>query len=377
MKVISRDKCLVTGKADLEHLYTFRNFPVFMGCVENTPLEEDLRSDMSWWISREAGLIQLNPIPALESIYPASHGSGTIGRIWESHHIEFAEFILNNAGNNILEIGGGHGFLPQYCLKKLPDSKWTLIDPNPTCESSHRFEVIRGFFPIPDSKKYNTIIHSHLFEHMLDPIDFCKKIYSDLEDGGKLIFSVPNLSEMFKHQYTNILNFEHTFFLSDYFVEYFLELTGFRIIQTRKYLGDHSVFYLAEKQSLQKQHPDLINQYDENLKLYRDYIQFHESLTSQINDEIKMAAGKVFLFGGHVMSQFLLAFGIDKTKVACIIDNDPNKWQKRLSGTDLLVNSPEVIEDEIAPMVILRAGTFQKEISAQLRSINSSVIIVD
>ena len=38
-------KSVSDGAADLEHLYTFRDFPVFMGCVDG-PAEEDLTADM-------------------------------------------------------------------------------------------------------------------------------------------------------------------------------------------------------------------------------------------------------------------------------------------------------------------------------------------
>jgi hypothetical protein len=57
-------------------------------------------------------------------------------------------------------------------------------------------------------------------------------------------------------------------------------------------------------------------------------------------------------------------------------DNDSNKWGKRLNGSELLVQSPEIIGKYDTPLVILRAGAFQEEISSQLKRINSSVIIV-
>ena len=58
IETIERTRCAVNGAADLEHLYTFRDFPVFMGCVDG-PAEEDLTADMVWGIGRSSGMIQL------------------------------------------------------------------------------------------------------------------------------------------------------------------------------------------------------------------------------------------------------------------------------------------------------------------------------
>ena len=40
MKLIDRNQCAVTRKDDLEHLYCFNSFPVFMGCLDQ-PFTDD------------------------------------------------------------------------------------------------------------------------------------------------------------------------------------------------------------------------------------------------------------------------------------------------------------------------------------------------
>ena len=34
MNVIERSSCVLSGQADLEPLHTFKDFPVFMGCMD-------------------------------------------------------------------------------------------------------------------------------------------------------------------------------------------------------------------------------------------------------------------------------------------------------------------------------------------------------
>ena len=45
------------------------------------------------------------------------------------------------------------------------------------------------------------------------------------------LFSVPNLREMIKRKYTNALNFEHTIFLTENYIEYLLNKYKLRIIK--------------------------------------------------------------------------------------------------------------------------------------------------
>ncbi len=47
MNYINRNNDVVLGKNDLEDLYTFNNFPVFMGCVDQNE-SQDVLANMEW-----------------------------------------------------------------------------------------------------------------------------------------------------------------------------------------------------------------------------------------------------------------------------------------------------------------------------------------
>ena len=130
--MIPRTRCVLTGKEDLEPLYTFRDFPVFMGCVEDGSAAGDTRADMRWAISRETGCIQLDALLPLDILYQASHGSGSVGGLWMKHHAAFADFIRQFHPQKVLEIGGGHGILPTLYAKQGSACDWTVVEPNPT-----------------------------------------------------------------------------------------------------------------------------------------------------------------------------------------------------------------------------------------------------
>ncbi len=69
MKLILRNKSVLTGKSNLEKLVTLKKFPVFFGCTEQDP-KEDIFADMKWSIDPENGVIQLTELIPSEKILP-------------------------------------------------------------------------------------------------------------------------------------------------------------------------------------------------------------------------------------------------------------------------------------------------------------------
>jgi hypothetical protein len=147
---------------------------------------------------------------------------------------------------------------------------------------------------------------------------------------------------------------------------------GFRILDKRFYLDDHSIFYAAVRDNnaaVSELAPAL---YENNKSLFLNYVNFHEELVSKINFELKEKEDNVFLFGAHVQAQYLIGFGLNTSKIKAILDNDSKKHGKRLYGTNKLVSGPKVLKNMVNPIVIIRAGTFTNEIVSQIKIINPS-----
>lgn len=106
--LIERFCCAITGCSDLELLHEAKCFSIFMRCADS-PASQDMVADMRWSISRSPGLIQLSNLIPLEALYPESHGSGGVGRLWNTHHNAFARCLSRTAPGSVLEIGGAHG----------------------------------------------------------------------------------------------------------------------------------------------------------------------------------------------------------------------------------------------------------------------------
>ena len=378
-ELINRNYDMVYENNDLELLYTYKKFPVFMGCT-NIPIDNDQFHDMNWYISKSSGTIQLNPLLPLNIVYQLSHYSGTIGKLWDEHHSKFAEFILKFSPENVLEIGGLHGTLAKKC-KSFVDIDWTIIDPNASSMlSEYNINAIKGFFDenfVPD-KNYKMIVHSHLLEHVYDINKFLKNIQNILkQSSGKMIFSIPNMEVMLKRNYTNCLNFEHTYYLSEDLTEYYLNKYNFKVIEKEYFKDDHSIFYYVESNK-EIVIPKNINFYEKNKQLFLTYINANLEEIKKINNYISNHNGNIYLFGGHVFSQYLISYGLNTKNIKCILDNDINKQKHRLYGTDLIVESPKILKDDMNPLVILKAGVYNNEIKNDiLNNINKNTVIIN
>lgn len=378
MNKIIRDADVVLGNNDLEDLYTFQNFPVFMGCT-NDDESTDILSDMSWKISQKSGMIQLNPLLPLEVVYNTNHGSGTIGKAWDEHHEAFAQFVNKYDIKNVLEIGGLHGILAQKYFNLDGKAKWTIIEPNPIVPESVPVKVITGFFDnnFTSEEKFDAIVHSHLLEHVYNPDEFMSHQSSFMQDGDLLIFTLPNIQVMLENKYTNCINFEHTMYITEPYVEYFLSKYNFEIVEKQYFRTDHSIFYCTRKTSNNIVAELSNGLYEKNKNTFQNYINHYISDIDEINKTINETEMPVYLFGAHIFSQYLISFGLNTSKIVCILDNDTKKENKRLYGTSLISKSPKILKDIPNALVILRAGVYNEEIKKDiLTNINPNVIFI-
>ena len=259
------------------------------------------------------------------------------------------------------------------------DIPLSILEPNPTPVEDSKAVWIKGFFDddfIPQVE-INCVVHSHVLEHIYDPVSFMTRLRAVMTDGDMLIFTVPNMIAMLERHYTNCLNFEHTYFATESIIDYLLQKSGFEIKAKESFMDDHSIFYAAEKKQMAGVQVKLTSEYEKNKSLFLNFVNSQHDIVREYNKLLSETDGPFYLFGGHVFSQFLLNIGLDHTKIECILDNDPEKQGKRLYGTDLLVKSPKIISSVASPNVFLRAGAYNSEIKRDiLDNINPKTVFV-
>ena len=378
MKMIIRDQDVISGQPDLTPLYTIKNFPVFMGCVDHL-MGEDVVADVTYCISESTGMIQVNPLLPLEVVYQAEHAPGLVGREWSLHHKAFADFIMQYRPHKVFEIGGAHGILSKNCYNIDNSIDWTILEPNPVVTEGSTAKIIKDFYTeetiLPTD--VDMLVHSHTLEHVYNPGEFFRAL-GNISTGTRMCFAIPNLRKQLEYKYTNVINFEHTFLCTEEFAEWWLLCNGFTILEKQVYKDDHSIFYSTIRSDKEIQNISPPSAYDQNLQLFNEYISYHTAAINELNDKIKQLNGPLYLFGAHVFSQFLIAFGLDTTNVRFILDNSESKQNKRLYGTKFEIRSPAELKHDNSPVVILKAGIYNKEIIEDiLTNINSSAIFLE
>lgn len=375
MNTIIRKECLITGEK-LETIHTFHDFPIHMGVTKKEE-KDDLRSDMVIKIGEKSGVIQLGELIPEDILYVDAHYN-SIGIGWEVHHRAFANFISKYKPKNVFEIGGGRGFLEKYYCEQTKETlDWTILEPVPNPIEGCNAKFVKGFFnkdyKIPEG--YDTVVHSHTLEHFYNPIEFIRAISENMKDDTFMFFSVPNMREMLARCFTNIFNFEHTYYCAEPFIEYMLNKCGYSIIEKKDFGDDHSVFYATIKKRVISESCLSLNYYKENKMLMQKYINMHQEIVRTLNTAMTDTSRPIYLFGAHVFSQFLIGFGLDTGNIKGVLDNDPSKWGARLCGTSLWVESPGILQKENNPIVILRAGTHNNEIKQDiLQNINKDTL---
>ncbi len=372
IKLINRNTDCLGYYPKFRKLKVIKKFPLFMGTTSKK-FSTDLTADMVWVINKSNGMIQLKKLIPLEVLYGKSHNSGEIGKTWDQHHTSFSNFILKYNHQKIIEIGGLNGTLAKKTIKK-KKIPWTIIDPNTTSKKKSFIKYKKVFFDnrFKLSIKDSTIVHSHTFEHLYYPLKFLEILTKKMFIDQKMIFSIPNMEVMLKKKYINTLNFEHTFFLTEKFMDYLLEKFGFKIIEKKYFKNDHSIFYSTIKKTPKIKMKLDKNYYKKNLKIFKNFIDYYSRDIMKINKIIKKSDNKIFVFGAHIFSQYLFSNGLVEGKIDSILDNDKSKQGERLYGTNLMVNSPKILKNYIKPIIILRAGVYNNEIKKDIiNNINS------
>lgn len=276
-----RTKDIITQNEDLELIFTFKDFPVLMTCL-NQDQSLDVKADLEFAISKSSGMIQGLNLVNLDFLYGEAHVSGVIGNIWKNHHRSFAEFIHKYNRKNIIEIGGQHGILYKSYKEISKNFKWTMIDPDPSKDIDEEVDVIKGFFDENTiiNSETDCIVHSHFFEHLYEPNEFLKQIANVLDDK-MMIFSTPNLDQWFRNNYSQTLTFEHTYLFNEYYIRKLLSQNNLEIVDMKYYCNEHSIFYAVKYNPNMKSVEDE-DYYQDNKKSFYNFIQYKKILSPRL-----------------------------------------------------------------------------------------------
>ena len=156
-------------------------------------------------------LVFANPMPDIEiwNQYNSNYSNAAHGGISNDRHtinffkgmatvrMKFVLEYLNSNSikfNSILEIGPGVGYLAEKWLKFFPNLKYSVVETDSSCHIPLKklgVNVFNNIEQIPKSSSFDLVIHSHVLEHVIKPIDFLEVNIKYLKNGGVLYIDVP------------------------------------------------------------------------------------------------------------------------------------------------------------------------------------------
>jgi len=347
------------------------NMPAFMGVVD-----EYCESKIELMIFEQCQNcknIQIKNNIKDDILYQNNHNIGLVGSIWKEHYIEFGKFVSKVVKDkNVIEISD-----PSCKIASLSSDfkSWSIIEPNPNeCEECKNVKFIKTFLTsnYKTNVRYDILIHSHFMEHVADLHSFMDQCNKLLADDGYMCFSIPNFDYLVSSNKcpNNILHFEHTIFLNEKIIIYFLNFYGYTLIEFKKYLN-HSLFFKFKKTNNKK------NTLFELVDLKNIFIknhEFHLNKIYEINNKLNEFQ-EVYIFGAHVNSQFYVYNGLNK--LSGVLDNSPYKKNKFLYGTNYKVYSPDIlINKKNVGVICSHIGTYYKEVIDGLTTKNKNLVIL-
>jgi SAM-dependent methyltransferase len=109
--------------------------------------------------------------------------------------------LLEHVKGDCLDVGCGNGYILTLIANQLPENKHTGVEYNPDDYSKaakantlKNVRIILGDIRDLQLGKFDTIILSHVLEHMTDPAGLLIRMKGLLRPGGQMLIIVPNKS---------------------------------------------------------------------------------------------------------------------------------------------------------------------------------------
>lgn len=354
----------------LTDVYNFVDFPIYMG-TSTSSASKDMFCDMVFAECTQCGTVQLKNLIPLEILYKDSH-SNVVGKTWSEHHESFCQFVSKYIHGNIVEIGGSNLMVANILADQENVDEIVVFDNQIHLQNlkSNKITPRQEFFHASKiAPNVDCVVHTHLIEHLYDPIEQLCEINTSLDSGAYMMFAAPILDNMLKDNFTNAMNFEHTYMLTKEKIEYVMKKSGFTIVDVFDF-SKYSSFYVCKKTGPpQKDLLPIENRSD--VQIFNNFVNYHLKEVQKIKEQIDTRREDTFIFGAHIFTQYLISFGLNEELFANILDNDKNKIGNRLYGTSLSVETPKILKDFDSPLVVLKAAQYTDEIKEDiLKNIN-------
>jgi len=367
---MDRTHCVICDDNTFIHVANLYNT---INIVSTTELHDNEIKDLQFMGCLNCGCVQLKNLFLQSEIYsqPLQVFDGPAIR---KHHDLFCDFIINNINyeEELFEIGGAYGNLAKRIIKNYSEYnsniRYKILEYN----ANHyplidNVEYITGDCEVYNYDGINTIIMSHVFEHLYRPRDFLKKISNTAVQN--ILISIPDMDNLTLTGDLNNLNILHTFYINTPYIVYLFNQYGFNLKKTENYYSNSNFYYFKKEAVLN------VVSY-KNLELPTQQKIFYEESIKNIK---KININKPFyICPSGFYGQFIYFHLNDETKENLLgfLDGDKFKINKRLGGTKLHIFEKNIIADKNEINVLISSSKHTNEIRDELLSYNKNITFI-
>jgi len=369
-----RKNCVICNETKLINIFNLINT---INIVEINEFNDSEIFDLNFIGCTNCGCVQLSNLFEQDKIYeqPLHY---TESNVFKKHDQLLSEFIVNNLiyKNDLLEIGGSYGKLAKLIIEKY---KLTDINLNykileiskenyPDIEN---IKYINGNCETFDFSNTNSIIMSHVFEHLYEPRKFIRNIYK--HNVKEIIISIPDMDNLTKDKDINNLNIQHTFYINTPFLKYLFNEFNYNLKNIYNY-NNNSIFYHFVKND-NILNNEILKDFRNTDLLYTLNI-FYKELKNKIKD-ININ-NNFYICPSGFYGKIIYYYLNNETKknVLGFLDSDNFKINKRLSGTKCFIFKKEIIKDYDNITVLIIAEKYKNEIKEELLSYNNKISFI-
>jgi len=359
---MNRTNCVICDGINIPKIYEFKHYPLCRHSIK--PIETDKYADLEFGQCNDCACLQLLTLQDPDLLYKENNNQTFVTPNWMEHHTQFANFILNNidAGSKITEIGGKTGILARK-IQSVTPVDYTIID---LCDMSVDISGVTFKNENAENATYtsnDTIIMSHVFEHLYKPREFLRRLYkSKVKD---IFISIPNMLSLLKKNVLLLINVEHTFYCDIDFCKALFSSIGYSYKNSFLY-KDHSLFFHFRLDIPVNIEWTTISPLRQELG---NYFQSIEQVYKSIHTDNKIYIAPAGYYGQ--MMYYLLSYL--QNKVIGFLDNDPLKSGQRVYGIPLYVYHPSILTNIDSPFVLLSSSLYSDEIVKDMLKYNHTI----
>lgn len=245
------------------------------------------------------------------------------------------------------------GCATAYGLSLFKKDGWSVLglDASQSCvklsKELYDVDVEQCFFDVNVLKKYHKfdlVIFSHVFEHLLNPDVIADQLHEILTDNGIVYIEVPNLQK--PEAPKCYFSFEHVNYFTPTSLTNLMTRNGFEVDLLELFDNGpqispyYPVIASTWKKSTKK--VEIINNFDEAVLIIDQFQQQADELIKKIQSIIdkvfnETQSERIALWGGGIhTSQLLGETSLGQHRIGCIFDNDPKKYGIKLHDTTIV-----------------------------------------